>query len=638
MAEWHFNQQQLGDSIREPIHGEFFSNDAVSKPGQSLIREGIQNSLDAKSDTGGRVLVRIYYSGGSGINIGRFVDEGWWRHCKASGNGLSQEDVPSRGDQCRFVAFEDFSTRGLEGDPDAYPPPGDGKNHFYHFFRAEGQSDKDSSNRGIWGVGKHVFFRASQTSTIFGLTVRNDGRRLLMGKSILRTHSIGQKRYQDGYFGVRSRESARLMLPVEEPAVLNAFTELFGLQRGHDDPGLSLVVPWPDRDITDRAIISAVLRDYFYPILNDELQVIVETPSVKIILDKNSLLGEIGKLDEEISRDLQPLIELADWSFNPPKRFTACQQDTGSACQWSQKIFSDEDLNSLKENYSNGVRLAVRVPLNVRKKGGGSTKSSFFDIYLVRDKTEKTGRPTFIRDGIIISDVRASRARGVRSIVVACDPPLAGFLRKAENPAHTQWNSSSLKKEYKSGVSDLEFVTGGVHHLVQILTKDDHEKDPRLLEEFFSIPAQEWESDLGDEPGNLPVDPSSVTAQVMEAGGDESGNLSVDPPPPSSQPFRIEKIDGGFSILPGDKKLRPPAGLDVNVAYDVRRGNPLKKYNVEDFRIQEGPIAFNPDPRNAEIVEKINNHLEIKINDPDFAVSVVGFDQSRQLYVEVKAK
>jgi len=59
---------------------------------------------------------------------------------------------------------------------------------------------------------------------------------------------------------------------------------------------------------------------------------------------------------------------------------------------------------------------------------------------------------------------------------------------------------------------------------------------------------------------------------------------------------------------------------------------------VQDFRIQERPIAFNPDPRNAEIVEKINNHLEIKINDPDFAVSVVGFDQSRQLYVEVKAK
>ena len=45
---WHFNTKRPSDKERNPIQGEFFAADAISKPGEPLVREGIQNSLDAR--------------------------------------------------------------------------------------------------------------------------------------------------------------------------------------------------------------------------------------------------------------------------------------------------------------------------------------------------------------------------------------------------------------------------------------------------------------------------------------------------------------------------------------------------------------------------------------------------------------
>ena len=47
--------------IREPIHGEFFSTEAISSPGEALVREAIQNSLDANQN-GESVMIRILVS------------------------------------------------------------------------------------------------------------------------------------------------------------------------------------------------------------------------------------------------------------------------------------------------------------------------------------------------------------------------------------------------------------------------------------------------------------------------------------------------------------------------------------------------------------------------------------------------
>ena len=186
-ASWNFMPLRPGAPIRDPIAGAFFASDSVSEPGTALIREGIQNSLDATAD-GGQTIVRVsLHIANDEIpreKVNLFF-AGTEKHYTSSKSGIRPEDIPAEGDACPALIFEDFGTRGLRGDPESpFPPDDDGENNFFHFFRAEGRSDKDPGMRGSWGLGKDTFFRASRVNTIFGLTVRDDDeRRLLMGKT-----------------------------------------------------------------------------------------------------------------------------------------------------------------------------------------------------------------------------------------------------------------------------------------------------------------------------------------------------------------------------------------------------------------------------------------------------------------------
>ena len=69
---------------------------------------------------------------------------------------------------------------------------------------------------------------------------------------------------------------------------------------------------------------------------------------------------------------------------------------------------------------------------------------SFFSVYVATCR-DAGYRPIFLRDGIVITDVRSPAMSGNRSLVVADDPPLAGLLGDAEGVNHTQWQKDSPK-------------------------------------------------------------------------------------------------------------------------------------------------------------------------------------------------
>ncbi len=632
MAEWCFRPKKAGETIREPVHGEFFATDAISDPGMALVREGIQNALDA-GDGNDNVIVRIYLSGPaetiSPAGVEQFFRSAW-PHFNARSNGLLPAQVPSTESPCSFLAFEDFGTTGLEGTPDeAFKSREGGKNHFYHFFRAEGQSDKDASDRGSWGVGKHVFLRSSRISTVFGLTVRaSDGQKMLMGKSVLKSHYVGDLYCQDGYYGVPPDDAQPLVMPVVEPGLIEDFSRRFRLMRD-SEPGLSLVIPWPETDITEQAIVHAVLQDYFFPILAGQLDVIVETPSVRTVLDASTLIDEVSRLDSTWAGNLKPLIELADWarSMEDDKRVTIAKPPDNQACRWTEALFTDDQIQGLRSGFYAGEKLAVRVPVTVRRNDGEQA-DSFFDVYFIRDSSEQTGKPTFIREGIIISRVDCPRTRGVRAVIVAEDMPLVAFLRTAENPSHTEWQHVRLKNDYRWGYkTDLDFVKRSMHEILRVLTAAEKEEDPTLLADFFSIPAP-------------PDDADAVKTRRQKAKEEEGAEPAEPPVPPSPRPprFRIHKINGGFSVLPTNNDTSPPATIDIRVAYDIRRGNPLKRYRPEDFSVDQEPIRLDPEPKRLNIVRRSGNRIVVAVQDPDFALHVIGFDKRRQVYVRAVAR
>lgn len=622
---WRFNTMRPCDKRREPIQGEFFATDAISNPGEALVREGIQNSLDARRN-GEKVIVRIRVSGTDAAlarnTVAPFLN-GLDEHFKAPGNGL--REVPDDGDDCPVLVFEDFGTTGLLGDPAELDPVPGSRNHFHYFFRAEGSSDKREKDIGRWGVGKQVFPRASRINSIFGLTVRADDKKeLLMGMAVLKTHCINGTRYApDGWLGRLSENGDDgPILPIEDAAFIDSFSKAFDVQRG-DDPGLTIVVPWCDLELTDENLVSAVLRGYFWPILRGQLEVIVEARSIRTILDASSLEDEIKKLGGDLERVTFPHVELAKWanSLSDSGFVRLSSPDPQRGWQWSKELFPVESLSDLRNRYERGERIAIRVPVIVREKNQ-PPRTSFFDVFLHRDASEQSGRPVFIREGIIIPDIHAPRTRGVRSLVNAEDDPVAAFLGDSENPAHTQWqkDGANFRGKYVSGVSDLQFVIRSVHEIVNTICEQDKKEDRTLLADLFSIPAPPEEQEIR-------------TREKKKT--DKPGTREEVPtlPEPRPKPFRIERIKGGFAVRNGDMNAPLPSVLLIRAAYQVRRGNPFKNYHPADFDFSQ---RMQTQLTGATVLEEKENRLSVKIDSSDFRIEVTGFDPRRDIRVEVR--
>jgi hypothetical protein len=612
--QWHFNQPKPGDKNREPVLGEFFATEAITNAAQALVREGIQNALDAA--TGSMVRVRIYVSGEAGALASGTVMpylSGAWPHIHAPGNGL--REAPRTNDACPFLTFEDFGTSGLTGDVTQWHDQPGVRNPFYYFFRAEGQSGKGEHDRGRWGVGKTVFPRSSRISSYFGLTVRaDDGKELLMGQAVLKSHSVEPSYFSpDGYFGLQREDG--LTLPIEDTNILTGFSNDFRLRR-NGEPGLSVVVPWCEKDITEQFVIAAVCRDYFYPILAANLEVSVATPSRETLINHETLVG-VSQNIAELPTELPALLKLAEWATEiSPNEFVAlAEPPRDRAPKWTPDLFSEQQITAIRQSLQTGQRIALRVPLAV-KETNKEPRLSFFDVFLLADPQSDRGKPVFIREGIIISDVRAPRSRGMVSLVVVENDALATLLGDSENPAHTQWqkDSSHYKGKYINGPSYIRFVVNSVSEIVQIVTEGEDKTEPSLLLDLFYLPL---ETEI----------PS--TEEITETEDHPE-------PPRQARPtrFRIRKITGGFTISNASGNGPVPIFLDVRVAYDVRRGNALKKYSPADFDLSG--LAISPD--GVEIKKLQNNLMVVEVVNPQFAVTVTGFDEHRDLIVNVKPK
>ena len=380
MADWHFKNHSPGDHTRDSTADAFFDSDTVSDPGFALVREGIQNSLDAHKvapDTS--LLVRLSLvnqdNAPSWSDVKDFFVDAW-PHYTTAESGLYASEIPQVDERCTALVFEDFDTTGLQGDTEEYFKPPEGtRNDFFNFFRAEALTHKSPGDRGSRGVGKATFFQASRVNTLFGLTVRHDdGRRLLMGRTVLRSHRLGDNPHHgDGYYGVPSELHPDFILPIEADDFIRRFAEVFQLERQHET-GLSVVVPWPDAEITEDNLVQSVCRNYFHAILKGTLQVWVETPETREILDRGNLV-DLARRKEALS-DLLPVLELAQWATSvnaDAEKIMLNQHRATGAYRWSEELFPDGSLDSLREKFqSGGPHQLARSGANSKTKRASS--------------------------------------------------------------------------------------------------------------------------------------------------------------------------------------------------------------------------------------------------------------------------
>ncbi len=625
MAVWRFREHRPDEKIRNPIQGEFFSEEAVERPAQALVREVIQNSLDARSgDASAEVEVRFTVRPAEALPepAARFWLRGAWEHLRADGSGL--RNVPEKPGPCRSLVIEDFGTSGLEGDPSVHVPMGP-PSRLFAFFRAEGISQKGGKDGGRWGVGKTVFLRSSDLNTVFCLTVRrDDGRRLVFGQALLRYHWLGGRYFTpDGGFGALAGD---VIVPAEDAGLAERLRADFGLSRG-DEPGLSVVVPAASEELTGSAILDAVMREYFYPILMGRLVVTVSDPALghgPRSLTADTLLDQLvdSRGPRGLAESVKPLAALALWLRREGlEGAVVLEAPATRAPEWSAAMFPAGARESLAKRFRDGETVLVKVSLTVTPVEGPPA-ATFFHVLLRRDLQDRGAAPAFVRNGIQIPKALERRVRGqsLWALVVIEDQPIATFLGDAETPAHTHWSkdTQNFKSKYRHGAATIDFVRAAPRFIAETLTEAARGRDYLSLVDFFPVSAA--------------GEGRAAPAPRAEADADEAVAPEAPAVTAARPAWKIDALDGGFRVTRGPGR-RSAGALSIAVAYDVARGNPLRRWRVADFDLAALPTSVHA----ARVVRVSGNELVVQPEGPRFKLEVTGFDPHRDLFLRVTA-
>lgn len=613
-----------GEVHVDPVHDEFFKAQDLA---DALVRESIQNSLDARIPRSrSPVRVRFRFAAGAHALHAETVREyfdGLEEHLDAAAKTIHTV-LPRHGESMPYLLIEDFGTRGLTGDPDVDPElDSEGeekKNDFFYFWRNVGRSSKGEVDRGRWGLGKAVFTVASRIRTVFGITRRfDDGRSLLLGQSVLKTHVLDNHRiYPYGFFA-RFEKRNGLPLPVEDPILLDRFVDDFGVTRV--EPGLSIVVPYyRDDELSLERIAASVVQQYFYPVLRGDLVVEVADGlrTQRIAADT---IESLTASDGNTAR----LCALTRWSLEQRDDTRIVLTDRGAAApRWDESVFAPGELAALRDRFASGERLAFRIPLLVKRKRARPA-TSWFDVYLEHDESLRKPEHHFIRSLITIPEVRVSGEKGVRALVVIEEPALSRFLGDAENPAHSDWSErADIRTQYDHGAWTLRFVKNSASFLASLLAQPPVGRERDFLAALFSIDVPDESRHDGALAGRIPVRAAAGTTPGI--AGTDADTM------PRGAGITISRIAGGFTVRAADAAVGRP--LRADVAYRVRAGNPFLKHSPFDFDLLVGgDITTHSD--GVQVRPTAVNALELVPSATKFQLSMKGFDPRRDLIVRV---
>lgn len=381
------------------------------------------------------------------------------------------------------------------------------------------------------------------------------------------------------------------------------------------------MIPYPKSEITPLRIRSAVIREFFYPVLTGRLEVMVEHGGECHRINQDSIIAEALDIPWEkqnIESDrVFDQIDFADRSRRVgeyPDAELACAGEDG-APQWSEALFSEVDLEELQEKWQEGEVVSIRAPILVKAEDEDNVVSEFM-MYFQKDDKLSSGESRFVRGGLIVPDAGKGVPGGVRAMAVIEAVDLTALLGDAENPAHRRWNerSDELKRHYRHGPTTVRFVNQSLNYVSQHIIPKPEGLDEELLSDIFYIEElrgeQEDEREETDEP-------------EIEVESD-------------SKPLRLSRRAGGFRVASNPGYEGTVLGGVVRAAYDVARGNPFSKYREWDFEFSEDDLTIEAE--GCAIQNANDNKLAFSVTGPEFSIVATGFDVNRDLIVEVTPK
>jgi hypothetical protein len=613
---------------------------------QSFARENTQNITDVRlKTTSSPAKIRVFVSGSERALSREKATKyfgGFKPHIEASlSKSRLKPQVLDR--DCQFLVIEDFNTTGLTGDVNKRHESQGSGNHFYGFFRSAGKSAKISGG-GSWGVGKIVNNMASSVGAFFGYSVRSqvDGEsdvtpRVLMGRATLTTHEINSVNYSpDAFFAMRVGDGPNTFpTPIVEENLLDEFARDWQLERGPNETGLSIVVPYCDDNIDVKSLPFYLVAET-YGFIIAELQTLeIDLPGFHQVIDVNTIEEFCTEMillndDNEWASLLERirLVKVSKVKERSNEGIALPEVTTAISAGDFIRNLSSEIKARINGEFLEAGQLLITVPVCINETPANQTPVSHVGSIkvLIGNYPEENEAfyPEYFRDWLRIGVGLRKRSRGerpmgrktsqIRTIVNVEGGQangLAMLLRASEGIAHAKWDSGTkgFKDRWIDGEAWINFAKNLPLELADIARGLTSERDYTV----FPYLADTGEERKPNDPPPPPITPPPP------------------PPPPSTPGIRIEPIRGGFSVAIPEKY--PSSRIEIIAAYDVSQGNPFSNWAPADFKFEALTVLVE----GGTVVLKNGNQLTIEIIDPDeFSLRVTGFDVNRDLVVKAK--
>lgn len=635
--EWKFDEITRQTTKVDPAHLEFFRSEALSDAVSALVREDIQNRLDAKKK-GVIEPVRVrYYISGEGQQLDPKDAAQWLRGLEPHLNApKTLEELSSDPLQLQvpmpFLVIEDFNTTGLNGDPmqTSDPDESGGRNDFYWFIRNVGRTGKKAGDRGRWGLGKIVYPASSSIRSFYAYSVRaEDHQAALIGRSVLAIHALnGCEYHSEGYFALFPDPGyPYFAAPQQNDEAISRFVKCFNIQRRDNEPGLSLVIPFPETSITWGSLVSAIIHHYFWEILRNNLTVEISNDIKTLALNKETIQhvvatwSDLREVDKKtIQRRLEFCLTADGMQLSDPEGyFELSIPGSYGSPKLSDLFESEEKFEAASRRFRDGKIVALECVVEVKKVREGRSQDASFLVYLQRDNELDRADETFIRDGLTIIGESYIREPGVRALILAEDPVLTEFLGDAENPAHTRWLPSTKHfiGKYSPGKALLDYVKYAALKLTNLLGKVEDEMLENLLDDVFGIEKENETNPTSTKKRKKPKPSSAIQRK-------------------NSRYLEVGQLKRGFTISPYKEATRRPDRIRLRVAYETQTGDPFSAYHPADFNLAHNNGEIKVTLTGCRAVTRTGNAMLLEMDEDQFRIQVEGFDPNRDLRVDAK--
>lgn len=488
-CKWNFAQRNGGiDQGPNDAMGDTFKK----LPYDALVRESIQNSLDAAKDDTTPVVVTFKRSSFEPTKYPELFK--LRKHIQACLDFYNTDDCRKRFEpmlQClddaesanklHYLEVSDENTKGMPYKKGSTSSP------FYAFVKSIGNSVKENKAKGgSKGYGKAAYFNASKIRTILISSLTEQGEYVFEGVTGLCTHVInGNKCEHYGFYTDSIKSGA------EEPITIQDNIPHRFCRKSVGTSAFILGVDYGPKGTVrmKKLIVESVITNFWAAILDHKLE-------VKIVVDQ------------------------------------AYEINADNIFQWAEQCFDSPD--DTKTYFSNprpymDAFLNVDKDFNHKKYEKEMPVLGKVELYLTRTKT---GTDTFICMRSPLMMVKSTRNRtnyGFYGVFICRDEKGNEVLRSMEEGSHTQWdykNCSSKQDREKAKLAEDEIKA----FLDECIADMFHNGTTTTLtfgglEEFLTIPSSledeenfgaEHESDKGEANGGRTDSENSETTTEID--------------------------------------------------------------------------------------------------------------------------